>query len=523
MYTIKQIFASRRNFYILLFAGMVLRTFPFGFTYFPILDDPNAYGIFSIHPLPELWRHVVLHYYLYAFRPLAGLVDAYIYSRFWGNMQWVLLFIMTLQFSTIFLLDEIARISKIGWGRAAAVFFVFFPASTESAYWINASSRIVMSVFLAALAGYALLRYLNRQRWQSGRGWLGLMLGAGLAAQGFYEQGIIFTFVFLMGLLFLHREQVRKFWLWLWPMANVGIIGIHYLIFRNHGHLAERTGLAGGISHFPETAARIGRTFIREQFPTITNGLDWGFAELGAGRLIIIAIFAILLTLFVIYDKPPDFDIGRTIAAGVILIAAPLSIFFILADGWIWVRNFYFSLIGLGILVNIIYGFLIQQNSITKVAGGLICGIMVFLFAGGFVLEVQSYGRVAEKDGIIIHKLAQELARQDTDDREVWFFGLRWTYAPTINDRITSPLRLDWALNGHLGAYTRQRERPWIIPVMNGQPAPINPGDLLFGLSQDPETGELFVKNLIYYNGILVIYDNALNFGRITDGNFWQD
>jgi hypothetical protein len=133
-------FENDRNFYIVLLSVILIANFPFGFRYFAFSDDYNAYGVFSLFR-ENIWTDVMLRFNIYGMRPLAGLTDAYIIAWFWrGGMAFVLLAITAMRFGSIYLLDKIFTKSGIVWGRAAAVFFAVFPALTEAAYWVSASS-----------------------------------------------------------------------------------------------------------------------------------------------------------------------------------------------------------------------------------------------------------------------------------------------------------------------------------------------------------------------------------------------
>ena len=518
---ITDFFRNRRAFYAVLLIGMLFRTFPFGFTYFPILDDHSAYGIFALHDFGRLWQDVVIHYNLFAFRPLAGLADAFIISRFWNNMAWVLIAIMILQFLTIFLIDKICQKSNIYWSRMASVFFAFFPSSTEAAYWINASSRIVVSAFFAVLAGYALLQFLYQERGR--RVWLVIMLICSLLAQGYYEQGVIFAFIVTSGLLILHRDAIPNKWIFLWPFASLALIGIHYFIFRNTGDLSGRAALApDSFSRAPQIAERIIRTFRAEQWPTIENTLDWGLASLDTWMLIVIAALAIIFALFIAFEQGPEGKVVRSLMVAAAVIVAPLSLFFVLYDSWVWVRNFYYSLIGLGFVVTLIFKVSFDKGAfgerIRKATGGVVCAIVVFMSISGFVLEVRTYETVGRYDAAIAARLGAHPAWQQAEpDDEVWLFGTRWLYgeARLINPRQASAIRMDWALNGFLGAITQQTQRPWVTPVMNGGAADFDADAILFGLDAD-----LQVRLLNFDGRYLIFADDGRVFGEIVGGVF---
>lgn len=520
-------FERDRNFYIVFLLAMLVKSLPFGFQYFPFSDDFTAYGVYTLYA-GNLWSDVMVHYALYGLRPLAGIFDVYVISRFWPNLSLVLLLITILRFVTIVLLDRIFAKSGLIWGRVAAVFFAFFPALTESAYWLSASARIVPAAFFCTLAAFAMLKFI----YQEGRYhlWFALALLSGILAQGFYEQGIIFAFVFTFGLLILHRKALPHKALFAWPFVNLGIIATHHVIFRNVGHLAHRTAVADNLfAQIPLVADRILTTFIREQMPTIVNTFRWGFGLLVREHLfltVLVLVFSLLLALFVVFDRRAVLESGRKTArsllTGLVLTLCTLTIFFLLAESWVWVRNFFFVILGLAIFAEIAARAIRLTHVAITVGKGAAAFLAIAIFFSGFVLEVDSLRSVAHYDRQIMYRFIDEVEQLDEDMEveRVWLFGLQWTYAPTINPRITSQIRLDWAIDGYYLALTQtqSRDRPfWIIPVMVGQEIGVDfAQDVLFGLDAD-----LAAHRLVFEEGVFHFQNSGQVFGRIgTDGTF---
>jgi len=500
---------------------MLVRSFPFGFQYFAFSDDFNAYGVYTLYQ-ENLWQEVVLRYTLYGFRPLAGLLDAYVISRFWPNLALVLLGITGMQFATIVLLDKVFARSGLIWGRVAAVFFAFFPTLTESAYWISASARIVTTAFLCTLAAFAILKFIYKE----GRYWLwfSLALLCGLLAQGFYEQGILFTFVVILGLLILHRKALSHKALFAWPFVNLAIIGTHYFIFRHVSQLGPRAEVADNLfSQIPLVADRIFTVFIRGQIPTVSNTIRWGIAQLFTEHLfllILIALFSLLLSLFVIFDKHAKLESGgktaRALLTGLVLTVSTLVIFFFLAESWIWVRNFFYVIIGIAVFAEIAAR-IVRQTHIGLTIGKAIAAFCaIFIFFSGFILEVDSIRLAGHYDRQIVSALIEEMDEPDSDreTETVWLFGLQYTYWQTINPRIASQIFLDWAIDGVYLALTQKpsgERSHWIIPVMQGQEVRADfDQDILFGLDAN-----LAVRALRFEEGFLIFHDSGEVFGLI--------
>jgi len=508
------IFESDRNFYIVVFVALLVANFPFGFQYFRFSDDYNLYGVFSLFR-QNIWQYVMVDYALYGMRPLAGFTDAYIIAWFWDSLHFVLLAIVVLRFFTIVLLDKIFARSGITWGRVAAIFFGFFPASTESAYWISAASRIVTSGFLSALAAYAILKFVYKEkgRWI----WFSVAMVSGLLAQGYYEQGVIFSFVVTLGVLIIHRKAVTNKILYLWPFINLAIIGAHYYIFRNIGHLAHRTEVAEH-SFFRQiyiVLEKIYLAYIWEQAPTIVNTITWGFAEMLRENTLLtisVLILAILLTLFVVFDKDkpaqkPVFSLLST----VILFSCTFGVFFIIAQSFVWVRNLYFSLIGLAIAAEIIMRAVpFNKHVFGRVGKAGIAFCVTLVFISGFVMEVESLRRLERDDSLIIQNLSAAMIEHNVDENDtVWLLGLWYAYDYKISPRIASQVRFDWALLGHWQVYNRTTAHRRINPIMRRVEVCPSYDDILFGIDD-----YLNVRLLFHYGRYLFFADTGERFYR---------
>ena len=519
MIIIGDFYKSKVFFYAVLLIAMLVQTFPFGMQYFPFSDDWFSLGAFS-YITENIWHDGVLHFGLHGFRPIAGLLEAYVLSWFWPNMWPVLLAVTLMRFSTILMLDKILEKSDVAWGRAAVVFFAFFPTLTESTYWLSASLRVVVGSFLSMLAAYAILNFLHKSYYERGAKWLVLAIISAFLANGFYEQGIVFTFVLTMGVLILHRNKVKHKMLFAWPFINLATIIIHYIIFWNASTwLGQRAGVEQNIfRQFPQTFSMIFRVFYREQYPTVTRTFRWGFTFLFREHLIlfvVLAVLSVLLAVCVAVCRKQTENTGRSVLVGFVLAACTLSIFFVISDSWIYVRNFYYILIGLAIFVELVARLIPWQR--IKFA---LAAVLIFVFLSGYVLEVDSLRRVERYDSIIIEQLVDKLGEETT---EAWLFGARWIYSPSINPRITSQIRMDWAASAHFryvyAGVHGYIPGHWIVPVMNGQE--IGRGYLienLFGIDD-----YLVVRQLTVHGYDVLLADTGEAFGflePIADGRY---
>ena len=115
--------------------SMLLKYLYYGFRYFPVVDDNNMYGIYSLMtPLNVLRR-----YKMYTARPFAALLDTYVISRLWDNPAIILVLMIILHFASAFLLYKVFEKNGMKVGLLLVLFFVLNPFGTDAAYWIAAS------------------------------------------------------------------------------------------------------------------------------------------------------------------------------------------------------------------------------------------------------------------------------------------------------------------------------------------------------------------------------------------------
>ena len=198
-----------------LYALALLRFALLGFSYQPLLDDHIQYYNYAnlMGALPQ----AVSRLGLLAARPLAGLADIAVWSRFWPCLFLALALLAALLTLSALLFERLFD-EMVGTGPLFTWFFLLLPANFEATYWLSASTRVIPGLLLAACAGLCALRA-EKRPW--------LMLAAGgccLLAAGFYEQ----CFVLAAGLcalcgLFWTRRPLTKVASVVLPCAAYGV------------------------------------------------------------------------------------------------------------------------------------------------------------------------------------------------------------------------------------------------------------------------------------------------------------
>ncbi|MBC7765518.1 MAG: hypothetical protein H7Y41_03450, partial [Hyphomonadaceae bacterium] len=232
MQTNFKIFLLHKNFlfWSTVYVLMVTRFSYFGFTYSPVLDDNNLFGIFHLR-LPHVWQDIILHYKTYMIRPVVqSLIDPMVIAPLWQNPFLVLCLITGLHLLSCIILQNILRQVHVRFEAFAIVIFALAPFSSEGTYWIAASSRIIIGLFVCVLSVYLLMRAIKHQNNKL----LCIAMLCNLVAMGFYEQIICFNAFFTFVILFLNIKDIQKKWIVILPFVNLAIILAYYAYFVIH-------------------------------------------------------------------------------------------------------------------------------------------------------------------------------------------------------------------------------------------------------------------------------------------------
>ncbi|MCL2016598.1 MAG: hypothetical protein FWG68_10170 [Defluviitaleaceae bacterium] len=538
---LKTIFTNNKIFYAVILLVMLVQVFPFGFGYVVISDDWFAYALLSTYT--DNIAHAISFYGLYGFRPLAGILDLLLIAPLWPNLAPALLVITIMRFLFILLLDNVLTRCDIAWGRAATIFFAFFPTLTEAAYWLNASTRIVSAGFFAMLGVYAMFNYIDKTS-QSHRTqfyiydkynssidahknvWLAVALFSGLVAQAFYEQGILFAFTITLGALLLRRHDIKSRLLYVWPFANLAIISAYYfwVSISDVGHLTGRTTLNLNIfGRFISVITTISWAFIREQAPTVINTATWGIGLLLSQHTIltiILAILSVILAFFVVHSPLTPTNKALSAAAAAVLAICTLTIYFILEDNWVWVRNFYFALIGLAIFAEMLARLLLgnipqKKPKVMQTVVILLATPIIFVSLAGFTLEIISFRAVQNSDTQIVLNVLEKMDEWEIAENSeitVGLFAPPIAHEPQITPRITSLSGVDWAINAHIRGIIGSREHPWLQPIANGEQLNLSTLNVDFLITLDEN---LDVQQLYFDGEHLFFADTDEPFGMI--------
>lgn len=416
----------------LILAAAMVRMGSFGFNYFPLLDDYIQYGIYPFAYKP--FESVYLKAGLFAYRPLAALADIYLWGRFWGALGIVFFSITIMHAVSAYLFIKTSERLNVPLGMTFAAIYLLCPINIEASYWISASSRIIVGLFLSSLSAYFLSRDkpLTHTCFQ-------------FIAMFLYEQIAVLSFV-LSFIIILRKKN----WRGLLPLAgNILIFTLYYGFFIKTGQM--RGNISREIPGIDNVKQILYPWFLSGLY---INGFARG-ARLGGINLIAAIVISIYFGVFEKRQaaKPAMFIIGAA------LFAAPQIPILLLAGNNVSFRTCATSLAGAAIMADTLLCFT------AKLKRAAVTGLC-FVFMIVCISELADYRENYFTDRKITQYVADRLSRAEQNA----VIGAKDTYI-TQNvffvDHIKSVTSSDWALTGCM----RQHFGDRTIPIIQINPA----------------------------------------------------
>ncbi|NLT58209.1 MAG: hypothetical protein GXX99_04520 [Clostridiales bacterium] len=452
-----------------LFGLALLRFWACGPRYEPLLDDSIQY--FNYANLMGGLGDAVSRLGLLAARPLAGLLDIALWSRFWPRLH-----LATLLTAGLFTLSAyvFARLFEalFGTGRAFALIYLLLPANLEATYWLSASTRILPGLLLAGLCGWLTLHALQGER---RRPWL--LAPAALCCLltlGFYEQCFVLAaaLMALIGLFWGERRSGRLLSVAL-PIACYALYGAFCAamgpsaLYGGRGALYLPIG-ADRQAYFsvflPELLRQVGQVF--KAVPLLTlRGLLRGLPLLGRHPLY--PLLAVpLLILALLGGRPPQRPGFALLPAALLLTLAPMAPFLVVQNPWVGLRALGCCLPGLALLGDAALRLLPAEPARR-------CGtaLVALLFLTASLSEISDYRQTARDDAQAVAAIAAALP-QVAGAGQVGVLGLMPTYLADQNyewhEHLHGVTESRWALTGALRAHCRDLGVPYVTPLRQG-------------------------------------------------------
>ena len=410
-------------------AAAIVRMGWLGFKYYPLLDDYIQYGLYPIANNPFV--DIYLKIGNYVSRPLAGLFDIYIWGKLWGKMG-VALFILTLLHSlSAYLFILSAEKLKNPLGLCFTVIFVLCPINFEGSYWISASSRLVVGVFLVALSCYMLTSGKNK-----------LFFIIQLFSMLFYEQVIILSIVLSLFII-LHKKDYKLVWL---TLANTAIVGLYYIAFARMGSYGNRAMLK-----------IINLDAVRDIIASWNMSWLYGGFVRGVFMAGVWYAFAILLIGVCFVQKRDCFKMKMVIVGFVVFMASYIPIV-ILQNYTVGLRNCFVPLIGVAIIIDALL-------NLTRLKPFITCLLAIFFLVIS-VSELADYKANYDMDKKIIEYVSDNLSNEKKNVVE-GANRRNITSNFAFAEHILSIASSDWALTGAVREHFKNDSIPYIY-LTNG-------------------------------------------------------
>lgn len=458
----QQIKAREKFLWPVVFLTIMIKYAYYGYSYYPLMDDNNMYGFFHLYK--NIFKEVILGFGMYTTRPIAVLLDPYLWARFWGNLGFTLVIMTVLHFLICFLAYKTFEKSGLPIGMPAILIFALLPFGSEATYWLAASSRVVVGMFFMALSFYLLYLYFENEK-SSKPGTLLLILFwiTHLVSLGFYEQIIAMSFMVLLLIFAVKWRSLSRKWVVGLPIINFGIIATWYKVFSSTGNMADRGqivqgGVMGILRHSYDVMHAVcvlWRTcwadFIRFSFPggikTIISDKSYAF--------LIVFIFLCILVFRLMEKENFKSGIRNNIVKfliGLYLFLTPYTPFFAINLLWIANRNIFLSFVGLGLMAEAGLCFIAFNKPMIMVRNILV-DVMAFTFLAANVYELTYYRNVGKIDSEITMKISQ--MPESKQGKDLILFNSKSAYINPTAGRIENCTGSSWGLTGALYAQRR--------------------------------------------------------------------
>lgn len=447
-----------------LFLLVMARYCAFGLRYYPQLDDYIQYhNYIRSYSFMALQEKVGI----LSSRPLAGLADYFFWSPMFDHMILGVALISALYAAAVLLIwDILGRYFRTS--PVLPVVMALLPLGMEGTYWMSASTRVVVGMFFAALAARAFLRWLDGR----GRGRLVLYLLLQLIPFGFYEQAGLLSVALTVGAAILERTRKGKplgrCAVSLWGVPAMGLYFLTTRLLDNGGVYGSRAETVFSVSrHYylhtllPEIMGQLRDAFLKGGFYTGAKGFVRGMRMVLSGELLPWALCAaalcVLLWRTVRRREPGEGSAPLPLAllSGILLAAAPVSLFLVLNNPWFSLRGTVTSFPGIALIADSLLIWLWDRLSLRRSGLSVLAAVTAFVFCVAGASELRDYRDTYENDQRAA-KLVLAAAEEDPAEGRIGVLNLEPSYLPNQNfyyhEHIHGCTESGWAFSGLLTA-----------------------------------------------------------------------
>ena len=447
------------------FLLLLLRSLAAGPEYWPQLDD---YIQLWNYPTAESFGALCQSVGLLASRPLAGVADYFLWGRLNGCMLIGSALISLLYAVTAVLLQRLVG-RYFATSPIFLVVMALLPLGMEGTYWMSAATRVVVGLFFAALTGTTFAWWLDRGGWQRGIVYALLQI----LPFGFYEQAGIFAVALVMGMAILEwlerRPRRRRGLLALWglPAMVLYLQLVTVLAAMSTGVYGSRTQLRSPLNLYywtvflPDLLKQLFNAFIKGGVYTLAKGFLRGMQAVLSGELLIWVLVLVLLCglfLWLSLRFGGGEEKGRhgpllAFVCGLLMAAAPVSLFFLLENAWFSLRNTVSSFPGAALMADAVILGIWSRLPGRQRGPAVLAAAMAFAFCVAGASEVRDYRDTYENDQKVAGLILDTVS---ADQGHVGILGIEPSALPDQNffwhEHIHGCTESSWALSGLLAS-----------------------------------------------------------------------
>ncbi len=438
--------------------SVFVRYICYGFEYYHQLDDYIQY--FSYPRASDRWALVMQEGLLTA-RPLAGLGDLYFWGYFFENMIWAVLIISAMYALSAVLFMKVFK-KHFNTGFMFCVFYALMPFFFEGAYWVSASSRIVVGLFVTSLAVWFLQAFFdtNKKRYLIPY-WFFQLISVCL-----YEQISVLSVIMCLVVTALNiktQADRKKIPVFILPVINALIyFGFTGIFSGISSALSSRMSLVfpsvskWWLSFIQDWLTQMKTAFwdvpITITFKGFVRGLKIIVTD-GLWLMIPVGII-IAVTSFILCKKEENYSKSekskkKLIICALILAVMPISFFLVIANPYFCMRNIVPSFVGIALILDMLFAMCAKKK---KLLMQYVCAGISIVFFVSAISEMHDYKAVYDFDRKIAENVVQVMENTDYDGEMAFIIqsGDKGTVNVRYNEHGSGVISSNWALCGML-------------------------------------------------------------------------
>lgn len=421
-------------------------------------------GVFNLRN-ENIYENVIRYYKSYNVRPLAFFTDSYVFQWFWDNMYALLLIMLILHVLNLFLLDKICEKINIKLNAFCMILFAFAPLLIEALYWISASTRIVFSLFLCLSSIYLLLKSFDEDKTVRKLTMFFVAMILNFLCVGYYEQTIALN-LFLFSFVMICLKKYRYIFI---PITSTIWIGIWYIYFMINGQMQARGALnLNGILDSIKACIKMVIGKFEIAYSSFINSLGAGTDIVLNSAISIILLGIICGTIFYIYwnncTKEENKKVFRKLFLGAVIFCSPILPFIVLETNYMAMRNIYLPFLGLAIIIEVIFDFvlkLIKNNKVCNIIKTTTCGFLLIIFVIANVDGTSNYKKINAIDYKVFKQILENVDESYFEEPKTISINYdvdELNQYKNLSNNMECTIESDWASMGKIQVLSETKE-----------------------------------------------------------------